>query len=344
MPAGRLRCRFKGSPTTVSPVLCLLYEQPFFPPDTDGKRWEWARGLCGAGVRRATSAFGWRRDSTDSAHSECLQFVSFLALTNDGRFVVSGAAATAGSADEPDAGATDHGPRRRGISTGRMCRMFRQPTATRLRRCLCNWGMQRPRLCRRNAMSRMCCRRHGMFKMRLRNVEAPVPRLPDRAILRRTSTATHLRRMRSTLRFRRARRRTMGNSIRSLEHRAGHRAVARLQQRYPSEAITSATIDLSGCWPAVERIVLSAIGPDASTGVPPTDAELAAKNVPPLRGGYDPNATNASGQPLSQRAQTELELSALESSYSGWVGGIGVGRYRSGTPGLDRLTEPGVSI
>jgi tetratricopeptide (TPR) repeat protein len=82
-----------------------------------------------------------------------------------------------------------------------------------------------------------------------------------------------------------------------------------------------------------------ALGPTVSTGVPPTDAELAAKNVPPLRGGYDPNATNAAGQPLSQRAQTELELSALESSYSGWVGGIGFARYRSGTPGFDRLTD-----
>jgi hypothetical protein len=42
---------------------------------------------------------------------------------------------------------------------------------------------------------------------------------------------------------------------------------------------------------------------------------------------------------LSQRAQTELELSALESSYSGWTGGIGFGRYRSGTPGFDRLSD-----
>ena len=82
-----------------------------------------------------------------------------------------------------------------------------------------------------------------------------------------------------------------------------------------------------------------AIGPAAPTGVPPTDAELVAKSVPPLRGGYDPRAPAALGPPLSQRAQTELELSSLESSYSGWVGGIGYGRYRSGTPGFDRLTD-----
>ena len=78
------------------------------------------------------------------------------------------------------------------------------------------------------------------------------------------------------------------------------------------------------------------LGPPASVGTPPTDAELAAKSVPPLRGGYNPNQPN---QPLSQRQQTELDLAALESSYSGWVGGTGVGRYRSGTPGLDRLTD-----
>ena len=79
------------------------------------------------------------------------------------------------------------------------------------------------------------------------------------------------------------------------------------------------------------------IGPPVSTGLPPTDAELAAKDVPPLRNGYDPGV--AGQPPLSQRAQTELELSALESSYSGWVGGIAFARYRSGTPGFDRLTD-----
>ena len=79
------------------------------------------------------------------------------------------------------------------------------------------------------------------------------------------------------------------------------------------------------------------IGPPVSTGLPPTDAELAAKDVPPLRNGYDGGV--AGQPPLSQRAQTELALSALESSYSGWVGGIAVARYRSGTPGFDRLTD-----
>jgi cellulose synthase operon protein C len=77
------------------------------------------------------------------------------------------------------------------------------------------------------------------------------------------------------------------------------------------------------------------LGPDASQGVPPSDADLAAKNVPPLRGNY----ATVPGPPLSQRAQTELELAALEGSYSGWIGGTGYGRFRSGTPGFDRLTD-----
>ena len=83
------------------------------------------------------------------------------------------------------------------------------------------------------------------------------------------------------------------------------------------------------------------IGPDAPTGEPPTDADLVSKSVPPLRGSYDPNASAADGggPPLSQRQKTELELSALEGSYSGWIGGTGNARYRSGTPGFDRLTD-----
>jgi tetratricopeptide (TPR) repeat protein len=77
----------------------------------------------------------------------------------------------------------------------------------------------------------------------------------------------------------------------------------------------------------------------APQGVPPTDADLVAKSVPPLRGSYDPNAPASAGPPLSQRQQTELELSALEGSYSGWIGGTGIARYRSGIQGFDRLTD-----
>jgi tetratricopeptide (TPR) repeat protein len=81
------------------------------------------------------------------------------------------------------------------------------------------------------------------------------------------------------------------------------------------------------------------LGAAPSQGVPPTDADLIAKSVPPLRGSYDPNAPASAQPPLSQRQQNELDLSTLEASYSGWVGGTGIARYRSGTPGFDRLTD-----
>jgi cellulose synthase operon protein C len=68
---------------------------------------------------------------------------------------------------------------------------------------------------------------------------------------------------------------------------------------------------------------------------PPTDAELAARNLPPLHGYY-------SGQtpiPLTPRQSAESALASLEGSYSGWLGATGIGRYRSGTSGLDRLFD-----
>jgi cellulose synthase operon protein C len=78
--------------------------------------------------------------------------------------------------------------------------------------------------------------------------------------------------------------------------------------------------------------------PSVPQGTPPTDADLVAKSVPPLRGSFDPGSP-VPGPPLSQRQQTELELATLEASYSGWIGGTGSARYRSGTVGFDRLTD-----
>ena len=80
---------------------------------------------------------------------------------------------------------------------------------------------------------------------------------------------------------------------------------------------------------------LNAATPGAA---PPTDADLVAKSLPPLRGSYDPNGgVVPAGR--SQREQTELELATLEASYSGWIGGRGVARCRSGAVGLDRLVD-----
>lgn len=81
------------------------------------------------------------------------------------------------------------------------------------------------------------------------------------------------------------------------------------------------------------------LGPTTPQGAPPTDADLMSKSLPPLRGSYDPNGAIVPGGPLSQRQQNEQDLSALEASYSGWIGGTGDARYRSGTSGFDRLTD-----
>jgi cellulose synthase operon protein C len=67
----------------------------------------------------------------------------------------------------------------------------------------------------------------------------------------------------------------------------------------------------------------------------PSDAELMANNVPALRNSQAPIDT----VPLSPRQQAEADLAALEGSYSGWFGGTGFARYRSGTPGIDRLYD-----
>lgn len=79
---------------------------------------------------------------------------------------------------------------------------------------------------------------------------------------------------------------------------------------------------------------------NTSNGQPPSDSELIARNVPPLRGSYDPAVSgsgSAGGSPLTERQQTELDLAQLDASYSGWVGGSGFVRVRSGQPGIDRL-------
>jgi Tfp pilus assembly protein PilF len=67
----------------------------------------------------------------------------------------------------------------------------------------------------------------------------------------------------------------------------------------------------------------------------PVYGELTASNVPPLGGFYEAQAP----LPMTPRQQAESELESLEGSYSGWWGVTPIGRYRSGTPGLDRLTD-----
>jgi predicted Zn-dependent protease len=80
---------------------------------------------------------------------------------------------------------------------------------------------------------------------------------------------------------------------------------------------------------------LPTAGTAVNLGQPPSDYQLQMQQVPPLRGYYDPRIDPTA--PLSARQQTELDLASIEGSYSAWVGGSVIGRYRSGTPGIDRL-------
>lgn len=104
----------------------------------------------------------------------------------------------------------------------------------------------------------------------------------------------------------------------------------------PSEPLTLLQLNYPS---ATQPLNPSGHSTTSAPATPPTDAALVAKNLPPLRGSYDPNAPVALTPLLSQRQKVEFDLSALEASYSGWIGGTGNARYRSGTPGLDRLTD-----
>ena len=77
------------------------------------------------------------------------------------------------------------------------------------------------------------------------------------------------------------------------------------------------------------------IGSPYPLETPPTDYELQQRNVPPLRGYFDPRVDDKT--PLTDRQQAELDLALIEGSYSAWMGGSVIGSYRSGTPGVDRL-------
>jgi hypothetical protein len=82
------------------------------------------------------------------------------------------------------------------------------------------------------------------------------------------------------------------------------------------------------------------VGAAFPLGPAPTDEDLRALHLPPLRGPYytgQPLLLPA--PPLTERQQTERDLATLEASYSGWIGGTAAARYRSGTAGLDRLTD-----
>jgi hypothetical protein len=73
-----------------------------------------------------------------------------------------------------------------------------------------------------------------------------------------------------------------------------------------------------------------------STGAGLTDEELQQRNLPPLRGPWVRVQRDA--HPISPREQAEMQLQAIESGYSSWLGGTGLLSYRSGSLGYDHLT------
>ncbi len=81
------------------------------------------------------------------------------------------------------------------------------------------------------------------------------------------------------------------------------------------------------------------IGPAYPLGDAPSDADLMDQRLPPLRGPYYTGNVRAPEPPLTERQQAERDLAQLEGAYSGWLGGTGSARYRSGTVGVDRLTD-----
>ncbi len=66
-----------------------------------------------------------------------------------------------------------------------------------------------------------------------------------------------------------------------------------------------------------------------------TDDEQAQQNLPPLRGPWIRFLRGAN--PPSPRELAEEQLRAIESGYSGWLGGTSTLNYRSGTPGYSQL-------
>jgi tetratricopeptide (TPR) repeat protein len=72
-----------------------------------------------------------------------------------------------------------------------------------------------------------------------------------------------------------------------------------------------------------------------TTGTGLTDQELEQRNLPPLRGPWV--RVQREGNPLSPRDEAEMQLRAIESGYSGWLGGSSLLNYRTGDPGYGQL-------
>ncbi len=99
----------------------------------------------------------------------------------------------------------------------------------------------------------------------------------------------------------------------------------------PGPAATSETAANQSQQPAGS----STESPAQTTGNGISDQELEQRNLPPLHGPWIRLQRQAN--PLSPREEAEQQLQAIESGYSGWLGGTSMINYRSGTPGYNQL-------
>ena len=76
--------------------------------------------------------------------------------------------------------------------------------------------------------------------------------------------------------------------------------------------------------------------PAATTDTGLSDEELQQRNLPPLRGPWI--RIQRQQNPISPRDEAEMQLHAIESGYSPWLGGSGIINYRSGSLGYDHLS------
>ena len=129
--------------------------------------------------------------------------------------------------------------------------------------------------------------------------------------------------------------------------RGGGRPVKRRQPKHapqqpapaePAPAPTAGSqppMQYPGVGQPLENMGPPPVGAPYPLGQAPSDYQLQQKNLPPLRVYFDPRVDPR--RPLTERERAELGLAQIEGSYSSWLGGSMIGRYRSGTPGVDRL-------
>jgi tetratricopeptide (TPR) repeat protein len=130
-------------------------------------------------------------------------------------------------------------------------------------------------------------------------------------------------------------------------HRKSTSAPALQAQQPPQQTLGNAPI--AGPTPQSAAVVAPALPPgesvpsaqtpeqapaESARAAPATDQQLQQESLPPLRG---PFRIRRQPNPPSPREEAEQQLAAIESSYSGWLGGTSLVNYRSGAPGYSQL-------